>query len=536
MAVPASRATRVSIIAMSVLALTTTACSSSAAESSGDQPGQVGNVIFLHPDGTGLNSWGVARAYWKGPDGALAWDELPEMAAYRGHMEDVATGTSNGGATTHAFGYKVDGPGSFGKDGDGDAQPPTDRFINSLSGYPGSVMREAANNGHPVGIVNDGMIAEPGTGAFLAEVSSRDDTTGISQQILLGRPNTTDTAPQVILGGGETDFLPENTPRCAPEAITLDCRVHEVAEGDGTTTTGRRTDGQNLLRVAEQRGYTVLRTRGEFEQLRDRVAAEADFAPKVLGLFAAVDTFNDVPEEALIANGFVDPAIPAEDRRSNLILFGDKPGTPGYNPPTVADMSELATTILGRVSAGAGKPFFLVTEPESTDNLGNNNNAIGSLTAMARADDVIARTRRFIADNPNTLLITAADSDGGGIQAVGYEPSEVPAAVETGDTNPVGVDDGGATAAPLDGLYGHNSKPFTTAADQFGRQLPFAVQWTGTADVTGGVLTRAEGLNAALLRTEFSRRFDNIDIYRITSRTLFARNLPYPDNRPAPAR
>ena len=239
MAVPALCATRAGIIVMSVLALAITACTSSAAEDSGDQPSQVGNVIFLHPDGTGLNSWNVARAYWKGPDGALAWDELPEMAAYRGHMEDVATGTSNGGATTHAFGYKVDSPGSFGKDGDGEAQPPTDRFINSLSGYQGSIMREAANNGHPVGVVNDGMIAEPGTGAFLAEVSSRDDTTGISQQILLGRPNSTDTAPHVILGGGEADFVPENTPRCAPDATTLDCRVHEVAEGDGSTTTGR---------------------------------------------------------------------------------------------------------------------------------------------------------------------------------------------------------------------------------------------------------------------------------------------------------
>jgi alkaline phosphatase len=352
MAVPALCATRAGIIVMSVLALAITACTSSAAEDSGDQPSQVGNVIFLHPDGTGLNSWNVARAYWKGPDGALAWDELPEMAAYRGHMEDVATGTSNGGATTHAFGYKVDSPGSFGKDGDGEAQPPTDRFINSLSGYQGSIMREAANNGHPVGVVNDGMIAEPGTGAFLAEVSSRDDTTGISQQILLGRPNSTDTAPHVILGGGEADFVPENTPRCAPDATTLDCRVHEVAEGDGSTTTGRRTDGQNLLRIAEQQGYIVMRTRAEFEQLRDRVAAEADFAPKVLGLFAAVDTFNDVPEEVLIANGFVDPAIPAEDRRSNLILFGDRPGTPGYNPPTVAEMSELATTILGASRPG----------------------------------------------------------------------------------------------------------------------------------------------------------------------------------------
>lgn len=79
---------------------------------------RTGNVIFIHPDGAGLNHWSAARIYWYGPDGLSPWDTLPEMAAYRGHMADMLTGTSNGGATTHAFGYKVEGLGSFGKDSD----------------------------------------------------------------------------------------------------------------------------------------------------------------------------------------------------------------------------------------------------------------------------------------------------------------------------------------------------------------------------------------------------------------------------------
>lgn len=76
-----------------------------------------GNVIFIHPDGAGPNHWAAARIYWYGPDALSPWDTLPQMAAYRGHMADILTGTSNGGATTHAFGYKVEGPGSLGKDG-----------------------------------------------------------------------------------------------------------------------------------------------------------------------------------------------------------------------------------------------------------------------------------------------------------------------------------------------------------------------------------------------------------------------------------
>lgn len=45
-----------------------------------------GNVIFFHPDGTGLNHWSAARLYFKGVDAKLNWDLLPYMAAYRGHM------------------------------------------------------------------------------------------------------------------------------------------------------------------------------------------------------------------------------------------------------------------------------------------------------------------------------------------------------------------------------------------------------------------------------------------------------------------
>jgi len=167
-----------------------------------------GSVIFFHPDGTGLNHWNAARLYFKGLDGSLNWDRLPCMAAYRGHMANVITGTSNGGATTHAFGYKVDGLGSFGKDGDGNLNPPTDRPILSLSGYPGSLMREAAKAGIPVGVVNDGHIGEPGTGVFLAEVGNRNNWQESTRQMIQGRPGMNDATPWVIIGGGEADTLP----------------------------------------------------------------------------------------------------------------------------------------------------------------------------------------------------------------------------------------------------------------------------------------------------------------------------------------
>jgi alkaline phosphatase len=477
-----------------------------------------GNVIFVHPDGTGLNHWNAGRMYWKGPDGVLEWDRLPEMAVYRGHMADQLTATSNGGATTHAFGVKVRGPGSFGKDGTS--------TIRALSGYDGSVMREAANAGHPVGIVNDGDVAEPGTGAFLAQVDDRYNGTEIVRQMLQGRPETDDAEPVVVLGGGERFFLPEGTPRCSDE-VRLDCAVHADPVDAGGPN---RADGRNLLEEAVQAGWLVARTRGEFETLREALAADPAYAPKVLGLFAADDIFNDVPEEQLIRLRLVDDTRASDDRRGRLVIWGDRAGTLGYDPPSAAEMTEVALTVLERHGRERGMPFLLVVEVESTDNMPNANNAVGALRALGRSDDVIAVARQFQETHPATLVLTAADSDASGLQV--FAPPRLDAAgLVTGISgNPTGHPDE-RVLHTLDGIEGRHTPPFTAAPDATGRALPFAIAWSGAEDVAGGVLARAHGLNAPLLGTLFSARFDNTDVYRMMYLTMFGELLPAAGSR-----
>ena len=56
------------------------------------------NVIFIHPDGTGVSTWNATRILNEGPDGRLNWDTMTESATYTGHMKDRLTGTSNAGA------------------------------------------------------------------------------------------------------------------------------------------------------------------------------------------------------------------------------------------------------------------------------------------------------------------------------------------------------------------------------------------------------------------------------------------------------
>lgn len=558
-----------------------------------------GNVIFFHPDGAGINHWNTARLYFKGPDSYLNYDLLPNMAVYRGHMVNTVIGTSNGGATTHAFGFKVDGYGSFGKDGDGGVSPPTDVFINSLSGYSGSIMRQSANQGMPVGVVNDGNIGEPGTGCFLAEVRNRGNWQEIARQMIQGRPNFTDTRPWVIMGGGEADTLPSGT--------TLLHRNHNQERGQAlNSTTSLRSDSINLeadwdtqvigglpspANLVNVNGGTniaaigtdnaiVIKTRAQFDALVTALNNNATYAPRVLGLFAFQDMFNDRNEEDLIARGkstadpvnFVGPVnntnLGVRSKASRIILWGDTAGNPGHNAPTFAQMTDVAIKILDRAAKAQAnvnnRRFFLVAEQEAVDNFGNNDNAVGMLHAMADTDKAIGVARTFQAANPRTLILTAADSDAGGMQvAAPYRdnvdggPVEasggtvIPGPINTSSitTNPAFLNLGqfyfgfnsnnaaGSTNLPniADGLEGRGQSGttggtlmFLSEPDGFGQKMEFGITWAGSGDYTGGIISRASGLNAGLLNSVFSARFDNIDVYRMMHTTLFGQLLNYP--------
>lgn len=482
-----------------------------------------GNVIFYHPDGSGLNHWNAGRMYWYGPDGLLNWDQLPEIAVYRGHMMDRLTGTSHGGATVHGRGYKVQA-NSFGQDGP--------RLVNSLSGFEGSIMREAGAAGHPIGIVNDGDLPEPGTGTFLAEVVDRGLSNEIAAQFLDGRPGFEgEPLPLVMMGGGEGFFLPEDAPACEDQdEVNLECYIHvDQVNGRGPD----RNDGRNLLLEASELGYEIMRTREEFEALWERIQAEPDYIPMVLGLFARDDIFNDTTEENLIALGMVDDSL-AGTREGRLIIYGSRPGTPGYNPPTAAEMNTMALELLRRQSEVDGLPFLLVSETESMDNVPNNANAIGTLQALKVSDDTIGVFREFIAENPDTLVVTAADSDAGGLQVFSPAPVGDNGNVNVSGGNPtrIGLDQG----FPLDGIEGQNTAPFMSAPDAFGNEIDFAIGWPGRNDVAGGIISRAEGLNAELLRTEFGARFDSTDVYRMMYVTLFGEMLEPSYGVEAPSR
>ena len=429
------------------------------------------SVIFIHPDGTSPSHFAAGRFASVGPDGRLNWDNMTDAGVYLGHMDDQVVATSNGGAVVHAYGIKSQA-GSYGFDESGNP-------YTSLSGQSGmTIMEEAIAAGKATAVINSGFIAEPGTGVFLADVENRSEVAEITAEIV-------ESGVDVIMGGGEIHYLPVGT-------------VGRFGEE------GIREDGRNLIEEAEAMGYTVVYTREELESL-------STDTEKVLGIFAAEDTYNDVPEGALEEEGFV-------DENGELILYG-QPGN--ENPPTVSEMLEATLDLESFNDPENG--MFVVLEEEATDNFGNNNNAAGTIEAVLRADDAIGVAQDYI-DNTNsdTLLITAADSDGGGL-----EVDDVDSDAETVGTTE--VQPPFETEIPYDGTTGEDTEPFTTGApDANGDTFDFGVLWSGVPDVAGSIVSKTYGLNAE----ELPATIDNTGIYRLMYETLFETELASPEGVP----
>jgi glycerophosphoryl diester phosphodiesterase len=427
------------------------------------------SVIFIHPDGASPSHYAAGRLASEGPDGRLNWDEMTNAGVYLGHLDDQIVATSNAGAVAHAYGIKPYAD-SYGLDESGNP-------YTSLSGQSGTtIMEEAIAQGKATAVINSGFIAEPGTGVFLADAESRDDVATITAEIV-------ESGTNAILGGGEIHYLPKGT-------------VGRFGEE------GIREDGRNLIKEAEEMGYTVVYTLEELQNL------PAD-TEKVLGIFAAEDTYNDLPEEALKQEGLV-------DEEGNLISYG-QPGN--ENPPTVAQMLE-ATLGLDTFSQNE-KGMFVVLEEEGTDNFGNNNNAAGTTEAVLRADEAIGVAQDYIDNvNPNTLLVTAADSDGGGLEINDVEGETV------GSTE---VQPPFDTQVPYDGTTGNDTAPFTTGApDADGDTFDYGVLWAGTPDFAGSIVSKTYGLNAE----ELPSTVDNTGIYSLMYKTLFDVELEPPEGVP----
>ena len=225
---------------------------------------------------------------------------------------------------------------------------------------------------------------------------------------------------------------------------------------------GERKDQINLIERAEELGYTVIYDLKNFEKIKSH--------PKILGVFAHDDTYND--------DGLIDD--------NNLYQ---------KDAPTIAQMAQTALEFLQQKK----QKFLLIAEEEGTDNFSNRKNIKGFLTAGKRADKALGAAFDFLNKHPDTLLLTTSDSNAGGL--VITEASD-------DQTKPV--------------FYTYPQTAYDFNKPPHKKGMTFSIGWgSGGLDSHGGIVVKAHGLNAHHVKG----LMDNTQIYDLMYMTLFGRNI-----------
>ena len=177
--------------------------------------GAAPGIILFIGDGMGDAHRTAARWAAVGQGGTLAMDAMPYGGWARTTAADGSITDSAAAATALATGVKTNN-GVIGQDPDGTPLV--------------TILERAQSHSMAVGLVTNTQMTHATPAAFAAHVDNRSMMVEIAEQMLAARIN-------VLLGGGEDEFLPASAVGCYPEA-------------------GERTDSRNLIAEAITAGYT----------------------------------------------------------------------------------------------------------------------------------------------------------------------------------------------------------------------------------------------------------------------------------------
>jgi alkaline phosphatase len=191
-------------------------------------------IVFL-TDNLTTSTLTAARIYQNGADTRLHLEKLPNLGLITTHAADFAVSDSGAAATAIATGQKVNNR-SLGVD---------------TSGKPlVNLFDLARKHGRATGLISNAAISDTTPAAFYARTGTPQDSQDIAAQLV-------DAANiDVILGGGEADFLPEHKE-------------------------GRRKDGRDLMLELRRKGYDIAHNKSEMEN------TPPWRAPRLLGIFAS---------------------------------------------------------------------------------------------------------------------------------------------------------------------------------------------------------------------------------------------------------
>jgi alkaline phosphatase len=237
-------------------------------------------IILFVSDGMVARQLTAARLYEGGADHTLGLEAFPNVALLRNAARDFAVPDNASAATALATGVRVNHHVL--------AVDPQGNPLETITAL-------ARAQGRAIGIVTNGSLASATPAAFCAHAQDSRDPTAIALQLL------EKFRPDVALGGGANDFLPE-------------------------ANSGRRKDGRDLLAAFKAAGCEIVRTKAELEdsdyQEPGGIGKRSDLPHGLIGVFAAdsLAFSND------IESGSQQPSLTDMVRRAIALLQQNRQG------------------------------------------------------------------------------------------------------------------------------------------------------------------------------------------------------------------
>jgi alkaline phosphatase len=360
------------------------------------------NVIIFIGDGMGTSHRDLIRYATVGTERQLAMDSMPVAGrSETSPLDPEAFVTdSAAGGTAIATGVKTFN-GAVGIDADKNPVP--------------SVLEQAKRAGKATGLVTDSQVTDATPASFGAHIADRDKQSEIALQYI------EESKPDVILGGGEDYWYPEGKLGAYPDEPKVDPEEKSIGtEGD-------------LTRKAQEEGY---------EYVTDAAGLQTASGPRLLGLFANEEMFQQAPEgdEAVY-----DPVVP------------------------LPEITQKALEILSQDPEG----FFLMVEEEGIDEMAHQSNAELVIEAGQQLDEAVKVGQSFAQSDPDTLVIVTADHETGSLAI--EDTNEI-------QSDPAYPNESGAGRTQEDG-------PFRVANSD----KKFLVDWTTTNHTAEDVPVTAMG-------------------------------------------
>lgn len=231
---------RLRYITFLLIAVIAIGCSDSG-QSSGDYGdyGDARNIILFIGDGMGAEQRKAARWVLLGDAGILSMDDITSAGYLVTRSANSVITDSAAAATAMATGEKTRN-GVIAMDVD----------LFPLT----TILEEAKFQGRSIGLVTTTQVTNATPAAFVSHVEDRGMITEIALQMV-------ETGPDVLLGGGEDEFLPIAETGCYPEP-------------------GEREDGRNLIEEALGDGYVYICDAESFDSI------DSSSTSKLIGLFS----------------------------------------------------------------------------------------------------------------------------------------------------------------------------------------------------------------------------------------------------------